>query len=150
MVYNPDFRPRKFVARYDKDGKILKPEMDAYLCVVTKHYGEDGRISARNWFYSIQDVETWNIYEGTLMLAKHVNGRHQDSFIPLSEILRFDLNSPSEEFKDAMEIWTQQEFSMTLTEYLDMSSKGNVIKAEEALKNLFGGSLFKLGDPDVE
>ena len=86
-----------------------EPQPDGYITVVTKHYERDGSITSSTWFYSDDSLDSSNVKAGVLELYKFdVNGRKQVSYIPLTEIIRIDVNGPSKEFFEAHKTWETQ------------------------------------------
>lgn len=126
------YRPKNKFFRPEPDGKWLKPTPDDFYTVITKKYGENGTITSNTWFYehgTLHGEIDWR--DGCLYLTKHMpNGRHQTSWIPLTEIIRVDYNEPSRAWKDANYEYHMQEFGMSPDEYEQMqdSEQKEVIK----------------------
>ena len=123
----------------DENGHWEKPETDAYYTLITKYYDENGAIKVSTWFFPYNSIANVEVDHGHLALFKRsVSGRKQHSVYPLSEVVRFDTNGPSEAYFEAMEAWCEQEFHVSYDEWHDMQNRAELEKQRNALGRRFG------------
>lgn len=117
-------RPRNY-ANLPED---QRPEPDDYYTLVTRRVEPDGSTSFSTRYYMISDlVHEVSIKRTDTVIEIHkksVHGRVQVTFIPMSEVVRFDMNGPSPEFFAAAEKWCQNHHGVSMAEYMEMSVKG--------------------------
>lgn len=119
MVMRQAPKPRNYPLRADGTIGPDMPIPDAYYTLVTRVHGNDVPKSAAVSTVFYDGAETDIEVRGhALSIIREVNGRKQQSIIPLTEVVRLDINEPSQNFFDAVEIWSQENYNMTYMEYV--------------------------------